>query len=279
MQPAPTPFLDGLTFPECPRWHKDRLWFSDVFGRAVLSVDAGGRIDARIPVPARPSGLGFLPDGRMLIISQEDALLLAWDGQALSKVAELGGHIEGPPNDLVVDANGNAYVSPFGFDLYGGGLPKTANLVLVRADGEVCEVASDLLFPNGMAITKERELIVAETGAGLLTAFSIGEDGTLSGRRTFAPLPGEAPDGLCLDREGAVWVASFTGGAFLRVRDGGEVTARVEVGDRHAVACALGGADGRTLFLLSAKSDLRAMEQSQGWVETLHVEVAGAGSP
>ena len=191
-------FLSDLVFPECPRWRDGELWLSDVFGRKVLRVSEDGEPETVVDMPGRPSGLGFLPDGRLLAISQEDAKVYVLNSDGLAVYADVGELGKGPPNDLVITKSGRAYLSPFGFDMYGGEAPSLANLLAIETDGTVREVATEMLFPNGMVISPdESTLIVAETGGGRLSAFDIEGDGGLTNRRAFAELDGASPDGIC----------------------------------------------------------------------------------
>jgi sugar lactone lactonase YvrE len=277
-------FLSDLVFPECPRWRQqdEELWLSDVFGKKVIRASEDGESSVVVEIPGRPSGLGFLPDGRLLVVSQEDAKVYVLNSDGLAVYADVGELGKGPPNDLVVTKSGRAYLSPFGFDMYGGGVPALSNLLAIETDGTVREVATEMLFPNGMVLSAdEHTLIAAETGGGRLSAFDITGDGGLTNRRAFAELNGASPDGICLDDKGAVWVASFYSGEFLRVEEGGNVTDRIEVPGRRAVACNLGGEDGKTLFLLSAATDVEKLSrgESEGWVETVRVDVPSGNSP
>lgn len=273
-----TPFVTGLGFAEGPRWHQGELWFSDFGQRRVRRVDTSGKVTELVQVAARPSGLGFLPDGRLLIVSMDDQRLLRLEGGVLHEHADLSRYTQHACNDMVVDREGNAFVGHMGFDLLAPKPePRTAEILCVRPNGESHVAASDLSFPNGPAITEDgRTLIVAETFGGRLSAFTIGEGGTLSARREFAPLPGRAPDGICLDAEGAVWVADARGKACVRVREGGEITDVIAT-ERGCYACALGGSDGRTLFLCTASGyDLKAMARGTGAIETTQVSVPAA---
>jgi sugar lactone lactonase YvrE len=273
-----TQLLTGLGFAEGPRWHEGKLWFSDFHLRLVRHVDAAGNVTLVTHVPGRPSGLGFLPDGRLLVVSMDDRRLLRLEHGALREHADLSRYTRHPCNDMVVDRAGNAFIGHMGFDLLARPpQPKPAELLCVRADGESHVAASDLSFPNGPAITADgRTLIVAETFAGRLSAFNLGPDGTLSARRVFAELPGRAPDGICLDAEGAVWVADARGKACVRVREGGEISDVIHT-ERGCYACALGGSDGRTLFLCTAEGyDLAAMARETGAIETTRVDVPAA---
>ncbi len=273
--------VDGLAFPEGPRWREGRLWFSDMHHHVVMTVDPGGKTEEVVRVEQRPSGLGWLPDGRLLVVSMVDRRLLRLEGDELVEHADLSGLATWHCNDMVVDGSGRAYVGNFGFDLDGGGTPCKACLALVHPDGSAEVAAEELRFPNGTVITPDGgTLVVGESFGACLTAFRIGEDGRLSERREWARLEGAVPDGICLDAEGAIWVASPISDELLRVREGGEVTHRVPTG-RKAIACMLGGDDGRTLFALTAKttSPGEARELRSGRIECMPVEVPGAGWP
>ena len=243
--------LSGLRFPEAPRWRGDRLWFSDMYACEVQSVDLAGQTKVEVRHAEPTSGLGWLPDGTLLVVSMPDRKLMRVDAGDASVHADLSKLAPHHCNDLVVDARGRAYVGNFGSDISSGGVPTPTCLILVEPDGHARIVAEELVFPNGMVITADgRTLIVAETFASRLTAFDIAADGSLSKRRVFASLGGAMPDGICLDAENAVWLASPFSRELLRVREGGEVVQRVGT-EQLPVACALGGKDGRTLFVLT----------------------------
>jgi sugar lactone lactonase YvrE len=274
--------LEGLVFGEGPRWRDGRLWLSDMHAGFVLALDSKGRAETIARVPARPSGLGWLPDGRLLVVSMHDRKLLRLDPGGLVVHADLAPLVSGDPNDMVVDDRGRAYVGNFGYDMLGGGRPAPANLVLVAPDGSARVVAEDLSFPNGTVITEDRRtLVVAESFGARLTAFRIAPDGSLAERRLFADLGGRTPDGICIDAEGCVWASCFGQDEFVRVRDGGEIVERVDVAGRRAVACALGGEGRLTLFLLTAETSIEdlAQSKSRAKVETVRVDVPGAGIP
>ncbi len=277
---APRTLLDGLRFPEGPRWHDGRLWFSDMHAGRVLAVDLDGKVETIATVPQQPSGLGWLPDGRLLVVSMQDQKLLRLDPDGLVEAADLSGVATHFCNDMVVDARGRAYVGNFGFDLHAGQSPVGTKLALVDPDGRVRVAAEDLLFPNGTVITPDgRTLIVGESFGARLTAFDVAEDGSLSGRREWARMERAVPDGICLDAEGCIWVASPIGGHVLRLREGGEVTHRIEV-EHEAFACMLGGPERRTLFLCTAaESDPAKTGDRRGRIECVEVEVPGAGLP
>lgn len=273
--------LDGLTFPEGPRWRDGRLWFSDFYSQRVLAVDLAGKSETIATVPKRPSGLGWRPDGTLLIVSMLDRSLLELKAGRLHPVADLSALAGGPCNDMVVDAAGRAYVGNFGYDRHGGEAPRTTGLIRVDGDGRATRVAEDLMFPNGMVITPDgKTMIVAETYAHRISAFAIGADGGLGARRVFAEMPGCYPDGICLDADGAIWVSDARGHEASRVFEGGRVAQRVSVGDRTVFACMLGGADRRTLFLCTSTGSGPAMaEKTDGKIEYARVAVPGAGLP
>lgn len=247
----PTPLLTGRSFLEGPRWRGDALYVSDMHGDAVLRVGTDGSVETLVEVD-QPSGLGWLPDGTLLISAMSSRQVLRYDGDALRPHADLSPFASHEINDMVVDRHGHAFVGQFGYDLRGGGPPTTAALLRVDPDGSVHEAAPDLRMANGMVITRDqRTLVVAESSGKCLTGFDLADDGTLSNRRVWAELP-DHPDGICIDAEDGVWVAGPVSDRFVRVVEGGEVTDIVETPGRHAIACALGGTDGRTLFLLTA---------------------------
>ena len=291
-----TILLDGLRFPEGLRWHEGRLWFSDFQLHQVMTVDMAGRAETIVEVPGQPSGLGWLPDGRLLVVSMSDRRLLRLDPEGLVEVADLSGLASQDPNDMVVDGQGRAYVGHVGFSLHVE-YPRyaPAEIILVTPEGEARIVAEDMAFPNGTVITPDGlTLIVAESWGGLLTAFDIEADGSLSRRRVWAelddiPLPDGSldinsyaasldgkllPDGICLDAEGAIWVASPTSFEVVRVREGGEVLQRVRT-SLSPKACMLGGVGRRTLFAGSSTGG----PESVGRIEMVEVAVPGAGLP
>jgi len=276
-----TTLLDGLHFPEGPRWHEGKLWFSDMHADKVMTVDMAGNAETVVDVPGNPSGLGWLPDGRLLIVSMIDRRLLRLDADGLHEVADLSALATFHCNDMVVDAQGRAYVGNFGFDLHGGADATEADIILVLPDGSARVVAPNMQFPNGTVITPDgRTLIVGETFAGCLTAFDIAPDGSLTNRRVWAKLEGAIPDGICLDAEGAIYVASPLGHQVLRVREGGEVADRIAV-EHESFACMLGGPDGTTLFVATCKSSdpIECRAEATGRIEIAKVAVPRAGWP
>ena len=273
--------LDDLCFPEGPRWHEDRLWFSDMHDHQVVAVDLDGERETICRVPAQPSGLGWDANGRLLVVSMVDRRLLRLEADELVELADLSALAHFHCNDMVVDAAGRAYVGNFGFSLHDREEPRTTNLILVEPDGEVRVASDEMRFPNGSVITPDgRTLIVGESFGACLTAFDIAPDGSLSNRRVWAALEGAVPDGICLDAEGAIWVASPVSAEVLRVREGGVVAARVSV-ETQAFACMLGGPERRHLFICTAQDSDPAVcrETRSGRIEVVEVEVPGAGLP
>jgi sugar lactone lactonase YvrE len=245
--------LTGLAFGESPRWHNDRLWFSDFGAQEVWTCDLEGKSEVIARIAGAPMGLGFLPDGRLLIVSMRDGLLLRreHDGSLVTH-ADLSHLSRYPWSDLVVDGRGNAYLGNLGFNFPGGEFAPGI-LAVVTPDGEARTVAEGCAFANGLVVTPDNAtLILAESYGHRLTAFDIEKDGTLSNRRVWADLGNGYPDGICLDAEGAVWYADVPARRCVRVRQGGEVLQTVEL-DRGCFACMLGGLDRRTLFLMAAE--------------------------
>lgn len=312
---AARPLLDGLTFAEGPRWHDGRLWFSDFFTTSVWSFSPGAGRGAAPPAPVpqaatprrrpsdtgatgppadprlrhemtvvgSPSGLGWLPDGRLLSVSMRRRLLARREPDGtVARHADLAPFARHSANDLLVHADGHAYVGQFGFDVEaffdGRARPRPTTLLLVTAAGAVSVAAEDLWFPNGMALVGTT-LVVAETFGERLSGFDVGPGGRLSGRRVWASLRGCYPDGICADAEGAVWVADAGAPRCLRVGEGGRILGRVST-SQPCFACVLGGEDGRTLFCLTAPTSRAAARAAarDGRVEGVRVPVAG-GTP
>ena len=279
--------IEGLTFTEGPRWREDRLFFSDFFTKRVLSVDLQGNVETIVETEYQPSGLGWRPDGTLLIVSMNDRKLLGLKDGILKEEADLGDLAPFHCNDMVVDNLGNAYIGNFGFDLHGGEKLKSTNLILVRPGKEPEEIAQDLYFPNGAVITPDsKTLIIGETFGNKLTAFDINEDASLFNRRVWADLSSikedysPVPDGICLDEEGAIWVASPTTSDVLRVAEGGILLDRIEV-ETNAYACMLGGEDRKTLFISTSKdsSEEACLTDQSAKLEVIRVDVPGAGLP
>ena len=279
---TPKIVFDGLAFPEGPRWHEDALYFSDMHDGIVWRLTPEGVATKVAEAPGLPSGLGWLPDGSLCVVSMLDRLLLRHNGQGFTTYAKLTFDTPYPINDMVIDRTGRAYIGGFGFDLNKREAPRPSVLFCVEAYGSVRVVAENLLFPNGMVITPDdKALIVAETFGTKLTAFTIHNDGSLTDRRTFADLNGIAPDGICLDEEGGIWVACPTTDTILRVTEGGKVTDTIALPGRHSYACMLGGSDRRDLYICTAQSFYPEQTKMQraGKIEVVRVQVPGAGLP
>ncbi|HCF87007.1 MAG TPA: gluconolaconase [Ktedonobacter sp.] len=245
--------LTGLAFGESPRWHDGRLWFSNWGAQEIVAVDLEGKSEVIVRMPSFPFSIDWLPDGRMLVVSGREGLLLRWetDGELLTH-ADLSG-LARVWNEIVVDDRGNAYVNGGGFDLLAGEAFAPGIIALVTPDGSVRQVADGIAFPNGMAVTPDtKTLIVAESYAKRLTAFDIEATGLLSNRRVWADLGDGVPDGICIDAEGAVWYGDVPNKRCMRVREGGEVLETIDL-DRGCFACMLGGVNKQTLFLMAAE--------------------------
>jgi len=273
--------LDGICFGEGPRWHDNHLWFSDMHAHEVIKLNLDGTSQVIANVPQQPSGLGWLPDQRLVVVSMTDKKLLIDEAGELSEYADLSQLASYHCNDMVVDAKGRCYVGNFGFDLISRASQKPAELIMVSENGTASIVADDLLFPNGTVITPDgRTLIVAESMAARLTAFDIDQHGALSNRRVWAQMDGALPDGICLDEDSGIWVASPISNECLRLTEGGAVTDRIKV-EHQAYACMLGGENGKRLFICTASSSSpeQCKARRDGRIEYADVSVAGAGRP
>lgn len=264
----------GLSFGEGPRWYEGLLWVSDMLGETVHTVTLDGSVTT-LDLPGHaPAGLGFRPDGTLLIVSTERRVVLAYDGDAVTEIADLSGIAPADLGDMVIDAGGRAYI---GSQAREGGIIARLDL-----DDSVTVVAEDLDFPNGMVITPDgRTLIVAESIGRRLTAYDIDGGGGLRGRRVFADGLDGPPDGIALDAAGGVWTSMTLAHQFERIVDGGAVTDRIDIGDRAAIACMLGGPELRTLFLVSSSDAYpqRLIGTRLSHVETVTVDIPGAGFP
>ena len=286
---------DGLYFGEGPRWHEGRLWYSDFYDHAVHAIDLDGNDERIVEVESQPSGLGWLPNGDLLVTSMLDRKLMRWNGSELSTHADFGNHFTWHANDLLVDQHGRAYIGNFGFDyevfldeqgiegLFADPDSLTTMMCRVDPDGTVNVASDGLIFPNGMVITPDgKTMIVAETLALRLTAFDIAPDSSLSNRRVWADLSAHmaAPDGICLDAEGAVWIANALAPRLMRIGEGGVVIDEVET-TMNTYACMLGGSEGKHLFAMTAPtSDSRhAPLAPNGAIEVVQVAVPHAGQP
>jgi sugar lactone lactonase YvrE len=292
-----SPVVTDMAYLECPRWHDQRIWFSDFYTYRVYSAaEDGSDLRVEAEVPQQPSGLGWLPDGRLLIVSMRDARVLRRepDGTLVCH-ADVSEHVNGLLNDMVVDSHGRAFVGEFGFDLMGGADLKPGVLLRVDPDGTVTKAAGDIWFPNGSVITPDGALLVCETFGNRVSAFDIAADGTLTNRRTwakFGELPADrelgkmlgqvviAPDGCCLDADTALWVADGLGGRVIRVRAGGEITEEIQAGT-GVFACMLGGSDGRTLFICTAPDFAEEARKAarEASLVTARVDTPRAGLP
>jgi sugar lactone lactonase YvrE len=270
---------EGLAFPESPRWHDGELWFSDIDGGAVKRLPAdGGPPVVVLEVSSKPSGLGWLPDGRLLVVAMGDRELLRVEVDGtVSVAADLRPFARFKCNDMLVDALGRAYVGQFGFDP-SHEEPRATELLRVDPDGAISVAAEGLQFPNAAVLTPDgRTMIIAESWSHDLTAFDVAPDGTLSGRRQWAHLEGAAPDGICLDAEGAIWLASPISKEVIRVAEGGRVLTRIGTGMRRAIACNFGGGDLGTLYVTTAGRAHEVESGTTGRIEAIDVDVPGAG--
>ena len=276
---APEVLMEGIVFGESPRWHDGRVWFSDWGANQVIALGTDGTHEVVVNVPSFPMCIDFLPDGRLLVVDSAQRRLLRREPDgSLVPHADLS-EVSGKPwNDIVVDDRGNAYVNTIGFDFPGGEFAP-GMVVLVTPKGTVRRVADDVAFPNGMAITANGgTLILAESYAERLTAFEIGGDGGLGNRRVWAETPGDHPDGISMDAEGAVWYADVGNQHCVRVREGGEVLATVDL-DRGAFACALSRGEDPRLFVVGQNWGGPESSEPSGRVVAFPAPAPGAGKP
>ncbi len=272
---------DGLMFPEAPRWRDNRLWFTDQHAQCIMHMNTDGELTEIARLQDLPGGLGWLPDGRLVVVSMTRRRLLLVDAGKLRIYADLSTLASFHCNDLVIDHCGRAYVGNFGYDLHGGAPPSPAELVRVDTDGSMHLAATDLVFPNGMAITADgRTLFVAETFAARITRFDRTDDGSLQQPGCRIDLDGAQPDGICLDAAGNLWVAAPNRGRVLHVRPGGQVIDHVAT-TGTPYACMLGGPARRTLFITTSDTDdpQQARQLRSGRIEICEVETPGDGLP
>jgi len=273
--------IGGLDFPEAPRWHDGALWCSDIEGKRVLRL-AGGSDEPEevLRVESGPSGLGWLPDGRLLVVAMHARHLLRREADgSVSVMADLSGLAVSTCNDLLVDGAGRAYVGQFGFDA-ARDQPRRTQLLRVDPDGTASVAAEDLFFPNGAVLAPDgRTLVIAESWSHDLTAFAVAADGSLGDRRLWAHLDGAAPDGICADAAGAIWAASPISREVIRVEEGGRILGRVRTGPRRSIACMLGGPRRETLYICTVGSRRASAARGTGRIEAIDVEVPGAGLP
>ena len=271
--------MTGLAFGESPRWHDDRLWFSNWGAKEVIAVDPQGNSEVVVRAPTSiPFCIDWLPDGRLLIVSGPERTLLRLEPDgSLATHADLTGLSDHALNEIVVDGRGNAYVNGAGFDLMAGEEFAPGLIALVAPGQPPRQVADGMAFPNGMAITPDdTTLIVAESYARRLTAFDIQPDGGLANRRVWADLGDGVPDGICIDAEGAVWYADVPNRRCTRVREGGQPLETIAL-DRGGFACMLGGHDGRTLFIAAA--EWRGVDGMAGPERTGQILTGSAPAP
>jgi sugar lactone lactonase YvrE len=275
--------VNGIMFGESPRWHENRLWFSDWGAQEVIAVDLSGNSEVILNVASFPFSIDWLADGRLLIVSATDRRLLRREPEgSLVTHANLAGLSGFPWNEIVVDGRDNAYVNNIGFDFSPDAQPGPGSLALVTPDGSTRQVADQVAFPNGMVVTADNStLILAESYANRLTAFDIAADGSLSKRRVWADLGDGVPDGICIDADNAVWYADVPNMRCVRVREGGEVLQTIEL-DRGCFACMLGGPENRTLFMVAREwsGPASAADGSRsGQVLSTQAPAPGAGWP
>lgn len=276
-----TKFAEGVDFGEGPRWHEGEFWYSDFYQQRVYALAADGTRRTVVEIDDRPSGLGWLPDGDLLIVSMTNRQVLRWNGTTTTVHADLSEIATWHCNDMVVSADGTAYVGNFGFDLEAAQKFVPAHLAGVRPTGETFVAAEGLAFPNGSVITPDgKTLIVGQSFGGDYRAFDIAPDGTLVNNRQWAEIPGTAPDGCALDADGGIWFSDALGSQVIRVTEGGTVTHTVPT-PAPTFACALGGDDGRTLFILCAPGSHpdQVAGKGEGAVWTMPVDHPHAGRP
>ncbi|MEW8505467.1 MAG: gluconokinase, GntK/IdnK-type [Candidatus Thiodiazotropha sp.] len=252
---ATQPVLEGLMFPEAPRWRDGRLWFTDQHAGRIVRMTPRGEAETVTTLDDLPGGLGWLPDGRLLVVSMTKRRVVVLEEGALQPYADLSHHASFHCNDMLTDSQGRCYVGNFGYDLHGGAEQQPAELILVNTQGECSIVADDMVFPNGCVLTADGStLLVAETFASRITAFDVQTDGSLLNRRIWAELGDACPDGICLDKAGSLWIAAPNLSCLLLVHEGGEIIRRVRpIGAPYA--CMLGGEAGDRLFITSAETD------------------------
>ena len=276
---APEVLMEGIVFGESPRWHGGQLWFSDWGAGQVIALVPGGSHQVVATVRSFPMCIDFLPDGRLLVVDSAQRRLLRREPDgSLVRYADLADVSQKPWNDIVADDRGNAYVNSIGFDFPGGEFAPGL-IALITPDGSVAQVTGDLAFPNGMAISADgATLVVAESYANRLTGYDIGSDGCLAGRRVWAETPGDHPDGICMDADGAVWYADVGNQHCVRVREGGQVLATVEL-DRGAFACALSRGDDPRLYVVGQTWGGPEPSEPSGRVVAFPAPSPGAGRP
>jgi sugar lactone lactonase YvrE len=287
----------GFSFLEGARWHGEHLYISDFYTHRVLALDEANTMRTVCRIPGQPSGLGFLPDGALLVVSMKDRRLIRVDDESLREVADLSAHTRFWCNDMLVDHAGRAYVGNFGWDAASEHAIRTTSLALVQPDGSVSVAADELVFPNGVVLTPDRKtLLVAETFAARISAFDVAIDGSLSGRRTWASFSSRLfetdhealtagvplPDGMALDEAGALWIGDASGRGPIRVAEGGRILDRIDCDDLSVFAVALGGPDRRTLYMCASPPLLAEVDPvvvHESCLLSCRVDVPGTGLP
>lgn len=276
--------ISGLGYLEAARWHDGTLWFSDIKNKTVNRLTETGEHTVVATIDARPSGIGFMPDGTPLVVSMENSELVLLKDREQETIASFDGKMI---NDMAVDSKGRAYISQFGFDLFGGEPPKPTGLLIRHPDGRIEQNGEGLIFPNGIAISPDERLLVVAESFGIpktkLTAFDINPDGSLSNQRIFAEFGSsdtDVPDGICMDSEGAVWVSFTRRGEYRRVFEGGKVADVISIppeGGNYCVDCVLGGEDMRSLFMLIADTNTERL--GNNWDSSARIEITKVSVP
>jgi sugar lactone lactonase YvrE len=282
----PRLIADKLGFVEGLRWYDGRLWGSDIALQQVIAIDVSrtpAKVEVMLELDDQPSGLGWMPDGSLLVVAMRTREVLRFLGGEVSVHVDLKGLVNDDLNDMVVDADGRAYVTNFGYNAEKHEAPAPTGIVIIEPDGRARMTPSELMRPNGCGISADgKTFVVAETREHRLSAYTRATDGSLSQRRAFGTAPEKTwADGICLDAEGAAWIGDPIGRQMLRMRDGGEITERIDCAPLQPVTCALGGAQRRTLYYASSRIrpwDTAALERN-GRIEALEVAVPGAGWP
>jgi sugar lactone lactonase YvrE len=274
----------GFAFAENPRWRENRLWFVDLHGSRVVAMDVNGKVETVLETPFAPSGIGFLPDGSLLIVAVHDMKIMRYHEGKLSLHADLSHLARCGMNDMLVDPDGRAYAVQYGFDWRAGEKPAAVGLLTVTPDGATAIAAPDVLTGNGMALSPDgRTFYIAESGGCRISAFDRDARGNLSNRRLFAQLPdGYYPDGICIDDTGAVWASCCWGPGVVRVEEGGKITHLApSEGKHHPFACVFGGPDRRTLYICTAEGEEphEAKQRMSSRIEAVEVGFTGAGLP
>ena len=247
--------IERLAFPEGPRWHSGRFWFTDQHARRIFSADAEGNLETLTATEDLPGGLAWLPDGSLLVVYMTQRKVMRWDGKQLQQYADLSRLASFHCNDMIADTRGRVYVGNFGFDLHGGAPQDKAEIVMIDSHGSPELFSDNVIFPNGCVLTPdEKTLIVAETFAHRLTAFELGDDGLSVSSSVWAGLGDMTPDGICMDHHGRIWVASPGTREVILVKKGGDKIASCQTAGTP-YACMLGGNDGQTLFICTSETD------------------------